>query len=70
MLASPQTTAPFYRRLGFRPFQTSTSTQFYTCNENVVGGANGGYDITQDYYKHSYTLSNITSCDGTLPSGS
>ena len=70
MLASPQTIAPFYRRLGFRPFQTSTSTQFYTCNENVVGGANGGYDITQDYYKHSYTLSNITSCDETPPSGS
>ncbi|MDB5161804.1 MAG: PilE-like protein [Candidatus Saccharibacteria bacterium] len=70
MLSSPSTTAPYYRRLGFRSFQTATSTQFYTCNDNVTGGANGNqYDITQDYYKHSYTLSNITSCDETPPSG-
>lgn len=68
-LASPQTAKPYYRRLGFRPFQTATSTQFYTCNDNVVGGANGGYDITRDYYKHSYTLSNITSCNETPPTG-
>lgn len=69
MLATPQANAPLYRRLGFRPFQTSTSTQFYTCNDNVVGGANGGYDINNDYYKHSLTLSNITDCDETPPSG-
>lgn len=70
MLATPTTTAPYYRRLGFRSFQTSTSTQFYTCNDNVTGGANGGsYDITRDYYKHSYTLSNITNCDETPPPG-
>ncbi|HEY8992427.1 MAG TPA: type II secretion system protein [Candidatus Microsaccharimonas sp.] len=69
-LATPSTTAPYYRRLGFRSFQTSTSTQFYTCNDNVTGGANGGsYDITQDYYKHSYTISNITTCDETPPPG-
>lgn len=70
MLADPKITAPYYRRLGFRSFQTSTSTQFYTCNDNVIGGANGSrYDITQDYYKHSYTISNITSCDETPPPG-
>jgi prepilin-type N-terminal cleavage/methylation domain-containing protein len=69
MLADPQTDSQLYRRLGFRPFQTATSTQFYTCNNNVVGGANGGYDIEDDYYKHSYTVSNIETCDETPPPG-
>ncbi|MBC7868649.1 type II secretion system protein [Candidatus Saccharibacteria bacterium] len=70
MLADPQAEPPLYRRLGFRSFQTSTSTQFYSCNANVIGGANGSsYDITQDYYKHSYVISNITDCDETPPPG-
>jgi len=70
MLAAPQTDSAFYRRLGFRSFQTSTSTQFYSCNDNVIGGVNGSsYDITQDYYKHSYTISNITDCNETPPPG-
>lgn len=70
MLSVPSTDAPLYRRLGFREFQTSTSTQFYTCNSNVIGGANGGsYRSADDYYKHSYTLSNITDCDETPPPG-
>ena len=68
MLDTPQT-ATLYRRLGFREFQTDTSTQFYTCNSNTVGGAAGGYDITKDYYKHSYTVSNITDCNETPPPG-
>jgi type II secretory pathway pseudopilin PulG len=70
MLSTPKDTGPYYKRLGFRTFQTPTSTQFYTCNDNVTGGSNGSsYDITQDYYKHSYTISNITSCDETPPPG-
>lgn len=70
MVSVPTTVSPYYRRLGFRSFQTSTSTQFYTCNDNVTGGTNGNkYDITQDYYKHSYTVSNITGCDETPPPG-
>ena len=68
MVSTPQTDI-LYRRLGFREFQTSSSTQFYTCNANTVGGASGGYDITQDYYKHSYTVSNMVGCDETPPSG-
>ena len=69
-LASPSTATPYYRRLGFRSFQTSTSTQFYSCNDNVIGGTNGNqYNITQDYYKHSYTISNITSCNEIPPPG-
>jgi prepilin-type N-terminal cleavage/methylation domain-containing protein len=67
MVPSPQTVS-FYRRVGFRPFQSDSSTQFYTCNENVVGGVSGGtYQLTKDYYKHSYTVSNITSCNETAP---
>jgi len=59
-----------YRRLGFRQFQSDSSTQFYTCNDSGVGGVGGGvYDISQDYYKHSYTISNITNCNETPPPG-
>lgn len=59
-----------YRRVGFRQFQTDSSTQFYTCNDNNVGGVQGGsYDITKDYYKHSYTISNISDCNETPPAG-
>jgi prepilin-type N-terminal cleavage/methylation domain-containing protein len=68
MVPKPQSST-MYRRLGFREFQTSSSTQFYTCNSNVVGGANGGYNAAQDYYKHSYTISNITDCNETPPPG-
>jgi prepilin-type N-terminal cleavage/methylation domain-containing protein len=68
-MVSPPQTSTLYRRLGFREFQTSSSTQFYTCNSNPVGGASGTYDITKDYYKHSYTISNIADCDETPPPG-
>ena len=68
MLSTPQNTI-FYRRLGFREFQTPSSTQFYTCNSNAVGGATGSYNINEDYYKHSYTISNISDCDETPPPG-
>lgn len=70
MLSAPQTDPATYMRVGFRSFQTSTSTQFYSCNDNVIGGANGSsYDVTKDYYKHSYTVSNIDDCDETPPPG-
>jgi prepilin-type N-terminal cleavage/methylation domain-containing protein len=70
MITIPTTALPYYRRLGFRSFQTATSAQFFTCNDNVTGGINGNsYDSTQDYYKHSYTISNITTCDETPPPG-
>lgn len=68
MISSPQTST-LYRRQGFREFQTSSSTQFYTCNSNTVGGANSGYNVNADYYKHSYTITNITSCNETPPPG-
>lgn len=68
-MISPPQTSTMYRRLGFREFQTSSSTQFYTCNNGPVGGVSGTYDINKDYYKHSYTISNISDCNETPPSG-
>lgn len=68
MITPPQNKT-LYKRQGFREFQTSSSTQFYTCNSNTVGGATSGYDINQDYYKHSYTITNIADCDETPPPG-
>lgn len=68
MASTPQTST-LYRRLGFREFHSPSSTQFYTCNSNTVGGATGGYDANEDYYKHSYTISNITDCNETPPPG-
>lgn len=68
-MISPPQTSTLYRRQGFREFQTSSSTQFYTCNSNTVGGASGSYNINADYYKHSYTVTNITGCNETPPPG-
>lgn len=69
-LLSEPSTGDGYRRLGFRKFTDENSTQFYTCNDNSTGGGQGGnYDENQDYYKYSYTISNITDCDETPPSG-
>lgn len=70
MLSKPKTGSLLYRRLGFRSFQTPSSTQFYSCNDNAIGGiSQGNYQIEKDYYKYSYTISNITDCDETPPSG-
>lgn len=70
MLNNPSVLGPFYRRLGFRSFETPTSTQFFTCNDNVTGGKiNNNYNVDKDYYKHSYTVSNISNCNETPPEG-
>lgn len=71
MLDTPQTTT-MYRRFGMRETDSWPANQFYVCNHTNIGGNTGGtYDINEDYYKHSMTVSNITSanCDETPPSG-
>lgn len=69
MLSQPAT-GDGYRRLGFRKFTDENSTQFYTCNDNSTGGGQGNnYDEDKDYYKYSYTISNITDCDESPPDG-
>jgi prepilin-type N-terminal cleavage/methylation domain-containing protein len=48
------------------------SNQFYICNHTNLGGnGTGTYVLANDYYKRSYTLSNITSatCNETPPAG-
>jgi len=61
-----------YRRLGFRE-GGFFGDNGYMCNHpGNVGGLTGSplaYSAQYDYYKQSYTISNITSCNETPPSG-
>jgi len=56
-----------YRRLGFRE-AGMFGDNYYACNHINIGGGST-YDTANDYYKHSYTISNITTCDETPPAG-
>lgn len=59
-----------YRRIGFREGQwnarigRSGDARLY-CNYYTIGGQNSSYGDGDeyDYYRHSYTFSNITNCD-------
>jgi len=67
MLSSGPQNSTFYRRLGFREM---SNTPYYYCNHVNIGGDNPiPYTVTKDYYKYSYTFSNITSCNETPPAG-
>ena len=67
MLATGPQTSSFYRRVGFREINNQ---QFYLCNHPNIGAANPApYDASKDYYKYSYTITNIDSCNETPPSG-
>jgi prepilin-type N-terminal cleavage/methylation domain-containing protein len=66
MLRSPQNTT-MYSRIGYREM---ANVQFYYCNQVNIGGNNPTpYTITKDYYKYSYTVTNITFCNETPPAG-
>ena len=66
MRKSPDTTSG-YRRSGFMEFH---DVSYIICNHvNIGGRASGTYNISQDYYKYSYTYSNITGCNETPPAG-
>lgn len=70
MFSDPVAESKMYRRLGFREMNPShIGTIFYICNHSATGGVIGTYGIDNDYYRHSYTLSNFTSCNETPPSG-
>jgi prepilin-type N-terminal cleavage/methylation domain-containing protein len=69
MTPSVAQTGPMYRRLGLRETDLGHANQFYVCNHSYIGGTSGGYNSANDYYKHSFTLSNITSCNETPPAG-
>jgi prepilin-type N-terminal cleavage/methylation domain-containing protein len=70
MLADPQT-SKMYRRVGLREMNPTPGSQlFYLCNyANINGTISGAYNINNDYYKHSYTVSNITNCNETPQAG-
>ena len=63
-------TDTMYRRQGFRE-KLYFDSNSYRCNYNgAPGGIIGGnYSQSKDYYKYSYTLTSITTCDETPPSG-
>ena len=65
----PQTST-MYRRLGFREM-SFVSSNFWMCNHQAaIGGYIGGsYTLDRDYYKRSYTISNIATCNETPPPG-
>ena len=68
MLDAPQNTS-YYRRIGFREMGIGGGPYYY-CNHPNIGGNNPTpYTITKDYYKYSYTYTNITFCSETPPSG-
>lgn len=58
-----------YRRLGYREVSFFSSNS-YLCNHvNIGGNSTGTYNINNDYYKYSYTISNLTNCNETPPVG-
>lgn len=64
-------TDAMYRRLGFRE-QSLFSANAYICNHagNIGGITSGVYTgADNDYYKQSYTVSNISNCNETPPAG-
>ncbi|MBC7459381.1 prepilin-type N-terminal cleavage/methylation domain-containing protein [Candidatus Saccharibacteria bacterium] len=56
-----------YRRLGFREMFFINASS-YICNHTNIGGGST-YNQDADYYKRSYTISNITYCNETPPVG-
>jgi prepilin-type N-terminal cleavage/methylation domain-containing protein len=69
MRSSGPSTGTMYRRLGFREASLMDSNAYY-CNHTNIGGANiTPYAATNDYYKYSFTVSNITNCNETPPAG-
>ncbi len=75
MLPEPQTSV-MYRRVGFREHifyrvnPDPNANQLYYCNYSAMGGmSSGSYVVANDYYKRSYTFSNVTTCGETPPLG-
>lgn len=64
----PQNTT-MYRRLGYREMSNVNANMYYCNHTNIGGNATGTYNIANDYYKYSYTVSNITTCNETPPAG-
>lgn len=69
MKSSGPSASSMYRRLGFREMNFMSSNA-YLCNHVNIGGAYiTPYAATNDYYKYSFTISNISNCNETPPAG-
>lgn len=69
MAAGGPQNSTMYRRVGFRE-SAFYGANNYICNHATIGGNNPTpYVATKDYYKYSYTVSNISSCGETPPAG-
>jgi prepilin-type N-terminal cleavage/methylation domain-containing protein len=69
MKSSGPSSGTMYRRLGFREASLLNANAYY-CNHTNIGGANiTPYAATNDYYKYSFTISNIANCNETPPAG-
>lgn len=64
----PQNTT-MYHRLGYREMTYVNSNVYYCNHVNIGGSSTGTYVATSDYYKYSYTVTNITTCNETPPAG-
>lgn len=68
METGPQVSS-MYRRVGFREMDYMSNNGVF-CNHSTIGGVSSGvYAANRDYYKYSYTISNVTSCNETPPAG-
>ena len=58
---SASSSSPFYRRYGYREYPAGP-----LCNHGNIGGNYGGtYDLFEDRYRHSFTLTTVTTCNET-----
>lgn len=69
MLNSGPQKSTMYRRLGFREIGF-VNANAYLCNHSNIGGG-ASYNALNDYYKYSFTISNIATaaCNETPPVG-
>ena len=58
-----------YRRLGFREAAWFSANTYYCNHPNIGGNATGTYVLANDFYKYSFTISNISNCNETPPAG-
>jgi len=68
MVSNGPQTDTLYRRIGFR--EMGNFFHVYYCNHGNIGGnRDGTYDVNEDFYKFSYTVSSLRNCNEMPPAG-
>lgn len=64
-------TGAFYRRLGFRELGFRNANYYWCNHPNIGGNATGTYSLSDDWYKWSFTIADVTAlgCNETPPPG-